>query len=151
LSPRLGELRLGTNIAALRTRLGDRLVPNHKIALRVVGAAVERLPSLLGAADGDVTTILRTLHPSRHRARAATFRESAAAEEFSRAAVTNDHWRAALVTDLVRWLRRLAIAAQRTSVLAVLRMVLAGEERTEESAARDQLPSALGTFLRPDG
>src|SRR5262245_27267740 len=47
--------------AALRARLGDWLVPEREIALRVVGAPVEHLAPPRFALD-DVAAVLRTQH-----------------------------------------------------------------------------------------
>src|SRR4029077_12471461 len=54
---------------------------------------------------------------------------------------------ATLVADLVRRLRRLAIAPQRPREFAILRMVLARQEWSEESAAGNEFPAASGTSL----
>src|SRR5688500_16869547 len=43
----LRELRLGAEVAAVGARLEYRLVPDHEVARRIVGASVERLSALL--------------------------------------------------------------------------------------------------------
>ena len=59
IAPRLGELRLGADVPALRAPLDNWLVPDDEVALRIVGAPIERLAALLGPADGDIAAILR--------------------------------------------------------------------------------------------
>src|SRR5829696_9680158 len=114
---RLVGLGLGAHVAALRAHLGHRLVPADEVAGGVVGAAVERLPPLLGAALGDVAAVLRAEHAGGNGAGAAALREARAAEEVARAAVALEHHRPALVADVVGGLRRLLGAGERPRVL----------------------------------
>ena len=64
--------------------------------------------------------------------------------------MTNDHRCTAFVADFVRRLRGFAIAAQGTGVLAILRMILAGEKWPEESAARHEPAPTVRTPFRLD-
>src|SRR2546423_8445485 len=132
---RFCELCLGADVTALRARLRYRLVPDDEVALGIVRTAVERLPALLGPTDGDVAAILGAFHTGRHRSRPTALRESAATKKLAGTTVTNDHGRSTLMADLVGGLSGLAIAAQRPRILALLGVVLAGEERPEKSAA----------------
>src|SRR5206468_9759926 len=67
-SARLRELHLSTELAALRTLLGDGLVPHDEVAA-VVRAGVERRAALARAALHELTAILRAEHARRHRPR----------------------------------------------------------------------------------
>src|SRR5215203_4161832 len=77
----LVRLHFRTQVAALRTFLRHRLVPAYEIAVRVVGAPVERLAPLLGPAFRDLAAVLRADDARRHRPRSAALREPTAPEE----------------------------------------------------------------------
>src|SRR6185503_12357597 len=81
----------------------------------------------------------------RHGARAATLRERATAQELAASPLTNDHRCAAQMTFVLRHHRLGLLALDRPRVLAGLRMILAGEERSEEAAARLELAAAIRT------
>src|SRR5438094_5703905 len=144
LATRLRELHLGADIPALRTFLGDGLVPHHEIAA-LVRARVERRAALARAALHELTAVLGAEHASRHRARPAAFGERAATEELTAPPLADDHRRATQMALVLRHHRLGALALERTGVLALLRVILAGEERTEESAARLELAAAIRT------
>ncbi len=61
--------------------------------------------------------------------------------------MANHHGLAAFVADLIGRLGGFSLAAERSRVLADLGMILAGDERTKESAPRDKLPPAGRTAL----
>src|SRR5690242_7269573 len=141
---RFRELHLRAEVAAFRTLLGDRLVPDDEIAA-LVRACIERSATLARAPLHELSAILRAEDARGHRPRAAALREGAAAEELTASPLTNHHRRATEMTLVLRHDRLRALALERARVLALLRMVLAREERTEESAARLQLAAAIGT------
>src|SRR5690606_15503759 len=142
-------LRLGAHVAALRTRLVHRFVPDHEVAVRIVGTSIERLATSLGAPLDDVASVLRTLHARRHRPGAATLRESAAAEELAAPPVTDQHLGAAFVAHLAARPRRLPVDAELPRVGALLlELALARDVRPEESAARHETAAAFRAPLR---
>src|SRR5262249_44879974 len=112
---------------------------------------VERRSTLARATLHQLAAILGTEHARWHRPRAATLGESAAAEELPAAPLANDHRRTAEMTLVLRHHRFGFLAFDGPRVLALLRMILAGEEWTEESAARLEPAAALRTaFLLDD-
>src|SRR6476646_2316318 len=144
LATRLGELHLGTEIAALRTLLGDGFVPHDEITIRV-RAGIERRATLARPTLDQLAAVFRAEDARWHRARSTTFRERAAAEELTAATLTNDHRRATDVALVLRHHRLRALALEWSRVLARFRMVLAGEEGPEEAAARLELSTAIRT------
>ena len=149
LAPAPGEeLDFGAEIPAFGTLLGHGLVPHHEVAA-FVGAGVERRTPLLRAALHELTTVLWTKDPGRHGPRPTALRKSAATEELSAPPLTDDHRRAAQMAFMLRHHGFRPLALERPRVFAVLRMILAGEERPEESSARLQLSAAIrATQLR---
>src|SRR5690348_11162631 len=139
---RFGELHLGAEVGALGALVRHGLVPDDEIAA-LVRARVERGAAFARAALHELAAILGAEHARGHRPRAATLRERAAAEELAAAALANHHRRAAEMTLVLRHHRLRALALERPCVLALLRMILAGEERSEEAAARLELTAAV--------
>src|SRR6185436_14610769 len=138
---RLGRLHLRANEAAIRALLIHRRIPGDEVA-GLVAAGEEVRAALARPALHQFAAILRAEDAGRHGFRAATLREGGAAEELTAAAVADDHHRAAHMARDVRHARLGAFTLDGPRVLARLRVVLAGEERTEEATARLQ-PAAV--------
>src|SRR6185503_14484345 len=86
-----------------------------------------------------------TEHSGRQRTSSTTLRERAAAEELSAPPGADDHRRATELAHVLREHRLGLLTFDRSRVLALLRVILAGKERPEEAAARLELAAALGT------
>src|SRR3954471_1401116 len=90
LAARFGELHLRAHVSALGTLLRHGLVPHDEVAA-LVGAGIERRAALPRAALHELTAVLGTEDTRGHRARTATLRERAAAEELAAPPLTNHH------------------------------------------------------------
>src|SRR6185503_1104208 len=87
IAARFRRLHLGADVSALRTLLGDGLVPRHEIAI-LIRARVERGAALARATLHQLAAVLRTEDAGRHGARAATLRERATAQELAASPLT---------------------------------------------------------------
>src|SRR4051812_730312 len=86
-----------------RARLVHGLLPYLEVALRVVGAAVERPRALLLGADlDDVARALGARHAERHGLGVLALRITAAGQELAVTTGLDDHRLFALVADVVR-------------------------------------------------
>src|SRR5262245_61320498 len=72
LAARLGELHLGTEVAALGTLLGHWFVPDDEVAV-LVRARIERGAALARAPLHELTAVLRAEDPRWHRSRSSAF------------------------------------------------------------------------------
>src|SRR5678815_5017400 len=63
---RLVALHLGPEVTAFGTDLRHGLVPADEVAIRIVGAAVERLAAFLRASLRNFTAVFRAHHAGRH-------------------------------------------------------------------------------------
>src|SRR5688572_15842683 len=147
LAPRLVGLHFGAEVAALRALLRYWLVPADEVAIGVVRAAVNRLPSLLGATLGNLAAVLRADDSGGHRPCAAALRKPAAPEKEPRPSMPLQHGRPTFVAGVLGRLCGLPIPLEGTRELARLRVILAGDERSEESALRHQASTAVRTLL----
>src|SRR5882762_2021065 len=134
--------------AALGTRLGDRPLPHHELAVRVRRAAEERPPAARSALhDLPRAARLGTGNPERHRLGGLAVRVAGARDELPEAAVLDDHRLAAGRADLVGGLVLGARAAVDVSGVLALRVGGTGHELAEAAALLQQLAAALRALL----
>src|SRR5580765_5832379 len=108
-------------MGAHRARLGNGLLPDLEIALRVIRAPVEGLSTALLRADlDDVAAALGARHAQRYRLGVLALRVAGARQELAVTTVADRHRLTALVALVVRELRNLGLLAFFVEVLGVL-------------------------------
>src|SRR4030095_1509474 len=119
------RLHFRAEVPAFRTLLRNRLVPAHKIAVRVVGAPVKRLAALLRPPLGNLSSILGADDARWHGSSATALRKPAAAQEEPGPPMALEHWSAALVARVGCRFRWLPVALERSSEFTRLGVVFA--------------------------
>jgi hypothetical protein len=115
------------------TRLGNGVIPQDEIALRV-GAAAEKSPPSLRPPRSERRSAPRAIHPDGDRFDVLASRVHAARQEAAEPPSTDHHGRPALVADLVRRLRRQESRPPYPDHGPAFRIARAGQERAKPSA-----------------